>query len=126
MFLDLCHGLIGPCVALSFVASQADISLGYLALPCHIFAIVICATARIWYSNWIQSWEARKLGAVPIRRVIGKWPGNVDVLFSMMRSFKTSYLADPYLDLFQEYQCTTLNLRILWVDQVNIFPVPLV
>jgi cytochrome P450 len=118
MFFDICRGVIGPCVALSFVASQADIPLGYLALPCHAFAIVLFATARIMYSNWIQSWEAGKLGAVPIRRVVGKWPGNVDVLFSMMRSFKTSYLADPYLNLFQEYQCTTLNLRILWVDQI--------
>lgn len=29
-----------------------------------------------------------------------------------------SYLLDVYLDLFKEYRCTTLNLRILWVDQI--------
>ena len=58
------------------------------------------------------------MGAKPIKRIRGKWPGNIDVLFRMMKAFKTSYIMDVYLELFQEYQCTTLNTRILWVDQV--------
>jgi hypothetical protein len=39
----------------------------------------------------------------------------------MLQSYKTSYLVDSYLDLFKKYQSTTLNLRILWVDQVSNF-----
>lgn len=121
IFLDICRGLIGPCAVLLFVTSQANIRLGYLALPCHLLAILVWAAARVVYSDWVHSREARKLGAVPIRCVTGKWIGNVDILLNMMQSFKTNYLVDPYLDLFKEYQCTTLNLKILWVDQVSVF-----
>lgn len=53
-----------------------------------------------------------------IPHVVGKWPGNIDILLRMMKAFKTAYILDVYLDLFEEYQCTTLNTRILWVDQV--------
>ncbi|KAJ3512593.1 hypothetical protein NLJ89_g3431 [Agrocybe chaxingu] len=35
-----------------------------------------------------------------------------------MRAFKTSYVLDVYLQLFEEYQCTTLNTRILWRDNI--------
>jgi hypothetical protein len=47
------------------------------------------------------------------------WPGNLDILLSMMRAFRKSYILDVYLNLFEEYQCTTLNLNILWVDNVG-------
>ncbi|TFK68916.1 cytochrome P450 monooxygenase CYP63 [Pluteus cervinus] len=73
-----------------------------------------------WVSNihaaFRKAREASRLGARPIPQVVGKWPGNIDVLLRMMRAFKTSYVLDVYLQLFQEYKCTTLNLRILWVD----------
>ncbi|KIK65139.1 hypothetical protein GYMLUDRAFT_39531 [Collybiopsis luxurians FD-317 M1] len=36
----------------------------------------------------------------------------------MLRAFKTSYILDVYLQLFEEYQCTTLNTRILWTDNI--------
>ncbi|KAF8900848.1 cytochrome P450 [Gymnopilus junonius] len=36
----------------------------------------------------------------------------------MMGSFKTSYVLDVYLQLFEEYQSTTLNLRVLWRDNI--------
>ncbi|GAW02064.1 cytochrome P450 monooxygenase CYP63 [Lentinula edodes] len=36
----------------------------------------------------------------------------------MLRAFKTSYILDVYLQLFEEYQCTTLNTRILWTDHI--------
>ena len=121
MFFDICRGFIVPSAVLSLVTSQTNIRLGCMTLPCHIFAVLLWTGARILYAEWMQPREARKLGAIPIPRVNGKWPGNVDVLFSMMRSFKTSYLFDTYLNLFEEYQCTTLNLRILWEDQVRLF-----
>jgi hypothetical protein len=96
-----------------------NIRLGYATIPCHILAVMLCAGARILYSKFIQSQETRQFGATPVPRVVGKLPGNIDILFSMMRSFKTSYLFDTYLDLFEKYQSTTLNLRILWEDQVS-------
>jgi hypothetical protein len=41
----------------------------------------------------------------------------------MMHAFTTSYVLDVYLQLFEEYQCTTLNLRILWRDNVGTFSI---
>jgi hypothetical protein len=37
----------------------------------------------------------------------------------MIRAFKTSYVGDVYLQLFEEYKTTTLNLRVLWSDTVS-------
>ncbi|TFY66527.1 hypothetical protein EVG20_g4563 [Dentipellis fragilis] len=60
-----------------------------------------------------------ELGVVQeIPRVVGKWPGNIDLLLHMLRAGKTSYIQQVYLALFEEYQCTTLNTRILWMDQI--------
>lgn len=36
----------------------------------------------------------------------------------MMKSFGKSYIMDIYLELFEEYQTTTLNTRILWSDNI--------
>ena len=44
----------------------------------------------------------------------------MDILLRMMRSFRTDYIQDVYLELFREYQCTTLNLRIFWIDTVGL------
>ncbi len=71
------------------------------------------------FYDFKQHQTCRRLGTKPIPRIRGKWPGNIDVLLRMMKAFKTAYLMDVYLELFQEYQCTTLNTRILWVDQVR-------
>jgi hypothetical protein len=72
----------------------------------------------------MQEKEARLLGARLIPCVVGKWPGNIDVLLDMMRAFKSSYVLDVYLQLFEEYQCTTINTRILWSDTVGIAYMP--
>lgn len=119
ILLDILRGIVLPAVAVSLVTSYFNVRLGYTTIPCWTFAVALWAGTRILWSEMIQQREAKRLGARPIPRVIGKWPGNIDVLFKMMRSFKTSYLVNTYLDLFDEYKATTLNLRILWEDQVG-------
>lgn len=118
LLFDICHGFASPIACVSFAAFLKNIRLGYATIPCHILAVVLWVGARILYADFIQWREMKRLCARPIPRVAGKWPGNVDILFSMMRSYKTSYLVDTYLELFEKYQSTTLNLRILWADQV--------
>lgn len=120
LFLDLLRIFVLPVFVLLQAASFAGIRLGYLALPAGILAIIGWGYLRNVFSDFKQSREARRLGAKPIIKIRGKWPGNIDILLRMMKAFKTSYLMDVYLELFQEYQCTTLNTRILWVDQVRV------
>jgi hypothetical protein len=104
-------------LALKFLA----IHLGpIISIPVYLAFLILWAVVKGVLSNLAHARTARQFGAQPIRQVVGKWPGNIDVLFRMVKAFKTSYVLDVYLQLFEEYQCTTLNTRILWVDNVSI------
>lgn len=50
--------------------------------------------------------------------MVGKLPGNIDVMLRLVRARRDRYLLDGFFDLFYEYQTTTLNLRFLWQDKV--------
>ncbi|KAH8113061.1 cytochrome P450 monooxygenase CYP63 [Phellopilus nigrolimitatus] len=118
LFLDVLRIFVLPCVVLSQSCRHVKVRLGLFTLPAHLLAIVFWGFLRNVYYDSKQTQQARRLGARPIPRIKGKWPGNIDILLRMMKAFKTAYLMDVYLELFQEYKCTTLNTRILWVDQI--------
>ena len=119
--LDILRIFVFPCVVLSQACRHWNVRLGIFGtIPAYFAALVLWGWIRNVYYDIHQAREAARLGAKPVPRIKGKWPGNIDVLFRMMKAFKTAYLMDVYLELFQEYQCTTLNTRILWVDQVAI------
>jgi len=118
---DIFSVLILPLLAFRFVRSTFDLWPGLAAYPAGFAFVLFWAAGKSVYSETLQRWEARSLGTRPIPRVAGRWPGNVDILFKMMRAFKTSYVLDVYRELFEEYQTTTLNLRILWRDNVRPF-----
>jgi len=62
--------------------------------------------------------EAARLGAQPITRVQGRWPGNLDIVLRLLKAFESGYVLQGFADLFAEYGCTTLNTRFFWDDQV--------
>ncbi|KAF7313194.1 Cytochrome P450 monooxygenase CYP63 [Mycena kentingensis (nom. inval.)] len=116
---DILRNVLLPSLVLSLALRFCRVNLGpILSLPTHLVFIVLWATGRGILSDFAHRRTANQLGAQEIPRVVGAWPGNIDVLLSMMRAFKTSYILDVYLQLFEEYKCTTLNLRILWMDAV--------
>ncbi|EIW77750.1 cytochrome P450 monooxygenase CYP63 [Coniophora puteana RWD-64-598 SS2] len=115
---DLFRTLVVPPLVLAAGCRWGDIRLGYWSLPAYLLSIVVAFFARVQYSELLQAREARQLGARPIPRVVGKWPGNIDVMLRLSKAFKDSYIYDPYLELFEEYQSTTLNTRILWTDSI--------
>lgn len=121
LFLDFLRIVVLPCLVLVQVCQYFKMKLGLLSIPAYPISIVLWGCLRNTWYDIRQEIESKTLGAKPIKRVKGKWPGNVDVMLRMMKAFKTSYIMDVYLGLFQEYQCTTLNTRILWVDQVRFF-----
>jgi hypothetical protein len=118
LLFDVFHVFVVPPVVLCLLLSFFQYRLGLLCVPAHLGFIILWATTKGALSQWKQDSEARSRGARPIPRVVGKWPGNIDVLLRMMCAFKTSYVLDVYMQLFEEYQCTTLNTRILWRDNV--------
>uniref|UniRef100_A0A0W0ETJ6 Putative cytochrome P450 monooxygenase CYP63 n=1 Tax=Moniliophthora roreri TaxID=221103 RepID=A0A0W0ETJ6_MONRR len=119
LFLDLCRLLVLPSLVFSAFTYTYDIHLGFLlAIPCHIAFIITWAFCKGVIMRLICAQDSYRMGAKEIPCVVGKWPGNIDVLLKMMKAFKTSYILDVYLRLFEEYQCTTLNTRILWSDMI--------
>lgn len=119
LFLDICYAAVLPTAALALLMRLLHESLGYLTIPLHLASILLWACIRRIFTSISQAREMRQLDARPIPCVVGKWPGNIDVLFRMIVAFKTSYILDVYLQLFEEYQSTVLNTRFLWVDNVT-------
>ena len=125
LLLDVLRIFVFPCFVLSRLLAYTNTRIPFfLDVPAYFGSIILWGCIRnVWY-DLRQTREAARLGAKPVPRIKGKWPGNIDVLLRMMKAFKSAYLMDVYLELFQEYQCTTLNTRIMWVDQVSMhFPV---
>lgn len=119
LILDLFFALVVPSALLNVLLRLYTIHLGLWSIPVYSLFTLCWAISKGAYSSYRQRQIAEQLGARPVPCVVGKWPGNIDVLLKMMRAFKTSYVLDVYRQLFEEYQCTTLNLRILWADNVS-------
>lgn len=117
---DIFHVVALPPLILSVLAHLLRVRLGWWSFPAHLLSIVLAVIARVQYTEIVQRREAKQLGARLIPRVVGKWPGNIDVMLKMRKAFASSYIYNPYLELFEEYQCTTLNTRFLWMDNVSI------
>ncbi|KAF8736947.1 hypothetical protein AX14_013681 [Amanita brunnescens Koide BX004] len=116
--LDLSRIIVAPSLAFLVVVRLFRWNPRWLSLPAYITFMVLYTISKRQWTRLLQHREAQQLGAAHIPQVVGKWPGNIDVLLRMMRDFKSSYILDVYLRLFEEYQCTTLNLRILWTDTI--------
>jgi hypothetical protein len=116
---DIFQALVAPPVLVSLCYRTFDLQFGWWSIPAYLFAIPLAAIIRVQYSDFVQAREARRLGARPIPRVVGKWPGNIDVMLKVKKGLASQYIYEPFLDLFEEYQCTTLNTRFLWVDNVG-------
>jgi hypothetical protein len=120
LLFDVWQSLLLPILLLRLGLFWLKISTSSLYFaPLSVASILLWAAAKTCWNALGQHREIKALNARPIPRVVGRWPGNLDILLRMMKDFKTSYILDVYLQLFEEYQCTTLNLRILWRDSVR-------
>ncbi|PFH47049.1 hypothetical protein AMATHDRAFT_77386 [Amanita thiersii Skay4041] len=118
IFLDLLWILTVPSFAFVLALHLSRLHIGYFTPVAYFTFIVLWAVIKGQYRRLAQKRDAKHLGIAPIPCAVGKWPGNIDILLRMIREFKTSYVLDVYLRLFEEYKCTTLNLRILWTDTI--------
>ncbi|KDN35015.1 hypothetical protein RSAG8_11958, partial [Rhizoctonia solani AG-8 WAC10335] len=65
----------------------------------------------------LQDREARRLGARPIPRIKGKWPGNIDVLVDMFKTMQKGYIGEWVHKMSLIYG-PTFNTRVLWEDVI--------
>lgn len=122
LFLQ-CTKLIGIPIILAHVVlltSGVAVHLG-VALRFVIYAgsILLLAAVRILYDDMLQRRTARKMGAIPVPRVRGRWPGNIDVLLYILEEFETGYVLQSFQNLLDQHGVKTLNLRLLWSDLVR-------
>lgn len=57
-----------------------------------IFAGPIILIVRGLFASLKRKREIRVLGAREVPAIPGKWPGNLDVLFHLLKAFETGYL----------------------------------
>ena len=53
-----------------------------------------------------------------VARVKGKLPGNIDIVVRLFANNDSGYLYDLFMELFDQCQSTTINLRIFGLDKV--------
>ncbi|KAF8261166.1 cytochrome P450 [Lactarius quietus] len=117
ILISLAKALVVPPLLTTLALRYTPCSL-WLYLPLALFSIPLSVLLRSYYTMWTQDREAARLGAQPIPRVCGRWPGNLDVVLRMLKSFESDYVLQGFADLFDEYGCTTLNTRFFWDDQI--------
>lgn len=117
---DIFRLLLAPPLVLAACAHILHLRLGWWSPVAYLLAIIIAATIRTQYTDYSHRREAAQLGARPIPCVVGKWPGNIDIMLKLKNGLTEGYMYQAYLELFEEYQCTTLNTRILWSDHVSV------
>ncbi|KAH9927640.1 cytochrome P450 [Fomitopsis serialis] len=116
LFKDFVRIVVVPWATLFALLRTTEVRLGLLAVPAHVVFIVFWAYTRLQYADWMHRRDARRMGARPIPRVRGRWPGNLDIYLQLLKAYHTTYLGSFHLKLFEEYHTTTLNLRLLWQD----------
>jgi hypothetical protein len=120
IIISLTKALLVPPLLASLVLRLACRSpSAWLYLLLALLSIPISVGLRSYYTVWAQDREAARMGAKPITRVRGRWPGNLDVVLRLVKSFESGYVLQGFADLFAEYGCTTLNTRFFWDDQVS-------
>ncbi|GJE94110.1 cytochrome P450 [Phanerochaete sordida] len=118
LFGDFVRIVLAPTLVFGSALAMCRIRLG-LSTPIAWLAFVSTASyARVVHRDYTQRREAQQRGSALPVEVVGRWPGNIDILIKLGKSVLTSYPGSFYLSLFEEYQCTTLNLKLLWSDLI--------
>ena len=85
----------------------------------YLFSIPLFLSIRIQIRKWKETREARRMGARQIPRLKGKWPGNLDIMIAVAESRKNTYLLDFFKLALESSGSNTINMNILWMDQVS-------
>ncbi|KAG9087188.1 hypothetical protein FRC06_002688, partial [Ceratobasidium sp. 370] len=83
----------------------------------YIFSVPLFWSVRNVVRLRLQDREARRLGARPIPRIKGKWPGNIDVLVDMFKTMQKGYIGEWVHKMSLTYG-PTFNTRVFWEDVI--------
>ncbi|QRV82734.1 cytochrome P450 family protein [Ceratobasidium sp. AG-Ba] len=83
----------------------------------YVLSVPVFWSVRNVVHLWWQDREARRLGARPIPRIQGKWPGNIDVLIDMLKTMQKGYIGEWVHKMSLVYG-PTFNTRVFWQDVI--------
>lgn len=118
VFGDFVRIVLAPSFVFWSAVQILKLRLGLLSPAAWLTFLFAASYARVQYRGFLQRQEARRRGGVLPPEVVGRWPGNIDILIKLGKASLTAYPGSFYLDLFEEYQSTTLNLKLLWSDLI--------
>lgn len=110
--------VVPPLIVIFLYQIGGDVSFRVISFLV-VLSIPISIVVRSQLDTHLQHRQARQLGAKPITCVVGKLPGNIDIMFGMVKAFKEGYVMEGFSDLFEKHHSNILNTRILWNDQVR-------
>ncbi|EKM50591.1 uncharacterized protein PHACADRAFT_263957 [Phanerochaete carnosa HHB-10118-sp] len=117
--LDVARAIVWPQVACNAALHAAGFHpTPALRVLLSLLAVPLFGAVRTSIAQRRNKAYAAALGAEPVPCVRGRWPGNLDIVLGFVRSFKEDYLMQFLDDLFREHRCKTLNMRLLWEDQI--------
>ena len=120
IFYTIIPAFVAPVVVVSLSARFCFPTLSwYAVLGLQLLSIPLWNQIRVAYSDFTHARDAKRLGAEQVPRIIGKWPGNIDILIALNKAAKERYFQDYLLEQFEKYGTNTLNTRLLWTDQVR-------
>lgn len=121
------RNIVVPLVVTWLATQLLHISLAWrIRLPVYIAALIVSFWLLSYVSLFRQNWVARRLHpqAVPIPRVKGRWPLNLDVMVDWMQSSKSEYLGEGMIATLEKKYGKTMNTRVLGEDSVCTLPFP--
>ncbi|KAI6140943.1 cytochrome P450 [Pisolithus thermaeus] len=89
----------------------------WLRISAYLFSIPFSVACNVLYTHLRDRREAARRGAVLAPRVSSLWPGGLDTILSVSRTFRNAHIGAPFDRYCQEYG-PVVNVRILFEDQV--------
>ncbi|KAI6001132.1 cytochrome P450 [Pisolithus marmoratus] len=89
----------------------------WLRISVYMLSIPFVMTCSVLYTYICDRREAARRGAVLAPRVKSIWPGGLDTILSVMRTFRNVHIRAPFDQYCQEYG-PVVNVRIMFEDQI--------
>ncbi|KAK4050918.1 Cytochrome P450 monooxygenase [Microbotryomycetes sp. JL221] len=108
--------LVLPAVVLHLVSTYTSFRPGWIeTILLYICLVVTKVKTVAGHKNWSVTRRAAKAGAQPLPKIKGKYPGNIDILTTMMRRFPNEPLGLYWEELTETYG-NTFNINVLGGD----------
>ena len=120
LFCDFVRILLIPSALFAGLIHLDKIRVGWTTPSLYILWLFAVGLTRVKINDYLQARAARRAGGRLPTVVVGKWPGNIDIMMRFAKDLREGYILQAMGDVLDEHGVDTLNTRILWKDNVRI------